>query len=514
MKKNYFLGTLMSLLMLVALPGQAQVNSMADLFGKYRFTADMKVEAAGEALKENFSNDCEVIINEDKNYEADVFGIAGAVYVKNAHKVFSIDLESNKLIMQSWNGNQGSGWDAGIWMSNKEGIYPFGWKEEHPKIEELVFSFDPTTKTITIPDFTLVTVDHAKATAVVLATFTNAKLTFVEPIVVEKVEWEGIYKVTADVQWRMNGATEENTPAEFDMEIGYSETAGAYMIRSFMGQNLLAANMSVKLNPTDKANVLKTDKLPVVGFEGNYEAFYKLKSTNGEAIEITLTKNEDGSITITEFSVYAGAYDNTDSDKYYAVYNSVTAKLPVKDYDWTGVYSVTAADLTLENGAELPAKFEMTIIKENDKYYVQNVFGTDIKTLNTGMGTTALTISPENPMEATLNAGLFLMDLGEGAFYQMYDIEGTLNPISFKANEDGSINIGDFCVMKMDWGKGTLDKAATYKEVVATTATEDGISSVGQTATTGGKTYDLSGRIVKKAQKGIFIQNGKKFIVK
>ncbi len=162
-------------------PDDTNVASMADLYGNYKFTADMMtVTEAGEALKEHFSDKCEVKVAKDESgmgWDAVISGIAGAV--NGTHNVNGFDKENNKFKIQSWNGSNSSLWNGGLWMSNAEGIYPFGWGDM-PILEELYFSYDPVTKIITIPDFTLVTVDHTTGSATIAASFKNAKLTLAE----------------------------------------------------------------------------------------------------------------------------------------------------------------------------------------------------------------------------------------------------------------------------------------------------------------------------------------------
>ena len=42
MKKNYFSTLFAALILFLAMPATAQVASVADLFGKYKFTADVE----------------------------------------------------------------------------------------------------------------------------------------------------------------------------------------------------------------------------------------------------------------------------------------------------------------------------------------------------------------------------------------------------------------------------------------------------------------------------------------
>ena len=61
MKKNYFSTLFAALMLFVAMPASAQVSSVADLFGEYRFTAD--VEILNNAYSDKFSGDCDATIS-------------------------------------------------------------------------------------------------------------------------------------------------------------------------------------------------------------------------------------------------------------------------------------------------------------------------------------------------------------------------------------------------------------------------------------------------------------------
>ena len=62
MKKNYFSTLFAALMLFVAMPAAAQVNSMSDLFGKWKFSATINTTEAGAAHADKFKSDCEVII--------------------------------------------------------------------------------------------------------------------------------------------------------------------------------------------------------------------------------------------------------------------------------------------------------------------------------------------------------------------------------------------------------------------------------------------------------------------
>ena len=64
MKKNFTLKSVFALIaaFALAMPAWADVTSVSDLFGKYKFTADMEVTSVGQSYTEYFSNDCDVVI--------------------------------------------------------------------------------------------------------------------------------------------------------------------------------------------------------------------------------------------------------------------------------------------------------------------------------------------------------------------------------------------------------------------------------------------------------------------
>ncbi len=121
MKKNYFLGTLMSvLLVLFVLPVNAQVSTIADLYGKYQFTAEMKVAEGMESYASSLSNDCEVVVSQDGIYPAKIVGFAGS---KNQLNINAISTE--KEMVKVTNPNNPQLWD-GLYLANENGDYPYG----------------------------------------------------------------------------------------------------------------------------------------------------------------------------------------------------------------------------------------------------------------------------------------------------------------------------------------------------------------------------------------------------
>ena len=180
MKKNYFM--LVCLMLFMAINATAQVSSVADLFGKYRFTADVEFSEAGNSYKSALSGDCDATIEEDGTYIAKIVGFAGSQTQQNIN---AISTEQNML--KVLNLNNPALWSNGLMLANENGDNPYGvWDSEAGEwaVESygpVYYTFDPATKEISIPDFTVITLSsYTAAKGTVIAKYTNVKMTLVE----------------------------------------------------------------------------------------------------------------------------------------------------------------------------------------------------------------------------------------------------------------------------------------------------------------------------------------------
>ncbi len=472
MKKNYFVKTLLSLLMLVALPAKAQVSSMVDLYGKYTFTADMEVTAEGESLKDNFSDNCEVIITKDANgiYDAAITGIAGGVNGK--HFVSSIDTDNNTFKIPNWNGSNSSLWSGGIWMSNAEGIYPFGWGDL-PLLGDLYFTYDPATKNITLPDFTLVTVDNAASTAIVVARFKNAKLTLVESETIQVMDLSGDWHFKAgegtyDV---MEGS---ELPTEFDMVIKKTTDDNKnYTIdltyHTYPTVQLKGTFDGVALTVPLDSTVLDADN-------GIY-----LRRPYGTAysnIEFSVVSEKVLSLgSYLGIAQYVAEPAEGESFYNYLQYFVGTAKKTEAEgdkFDWAGTFKVVAGsviDADPSDDLPNPSEFDMVVeyYEPTDAYYIVNFWGNDVRGLN--YGGISLKVNPENSKEAEIATGGFVASIIPGELYcKLYDGMGETGTIPVTVNEDGTISIGDFFIKKENFNTGESLPGVFYQEVTATKA--------------------------------------------
>ena len=193
MKKIYSLSIVLCLMLIGTVGAKAQVASMADLFGKYKFTADVEVTDAGKASEAHFVKDGEVVITKDaaKIFEAQITGFA-VNNATEAMKVSNINTETCKFQVKNPSGNS-YGAMGGLYYSDINGTYPFG----ETQIESLVFVYDPSTKTMTCNDFSLVgNCNYEASTCEIFAKYTNVRLTLIEAETINIPDISGDWKVT------------------------------------------------------------------------------------------------------------------------------------------------------------------------------------------------------------------------------------------------------------------------------------------------------------------------------
>ncbi len=468
MKKNYFLGTLMSLLMLVALPMNAQVSTIVDLYGKYKFTADMTVTDAGKELTEYFSNDCEAVIASHSVYKAGISGIAGSA---TAHGVSKLDADSKTLVIKNWNSSSGSYWGGGLWMSNVDGVNPFA-----NSLGDLLLVYDDE-KNITIPDFSLVTVaDWADSLGTVVATFTNAKLTFVEAEKIDIMDLSGNWHFTAG-SGKYDVMADSELPTEFDMVIAkttednknytvdltYHTYPTVQLNATFDGVNLAVALDSTLLDAENGIILRKYYGKPTSSITFDVPSETVLSLSDYTAIVQYEPTDSVSKTTILQYFIGTAKKQESESDK----------------YDWAGTYKVKvdADNVQSIDGGEYPAEFDM-VIEYNEtvgKYYVIELFGNNFYYLN--QGGLALTVSGDNSKEATIdirsgNYGGLIASQGGGVYWRLADGTGGEDPVSLTVNEDGTITIGDFIIESYAWGADSGTPVAFYQNVTATKEVE------------------------------------------
>ena len=469
MKKCYFM--LVCLMLFMASKAIAQVSSIVDLFGKYKFTADVEFTAEGEAYRSQLLGESDVVISEDATYSAKIVGFAGSNEKQN---ISDINTTTNKL--QIINPNNPQLWST-LCLANENGDNPYGvfadgaWAIE--MFNEMIYAYDPATKEISVPDFTVVKVTDYKAEkANIIAKYTNVKMTLVQATTVEIADISGDwnFKAGSSTYSTMAGST---IPTEFAVALAKTDNAG----RAYNATFAIEGFEAVTLPATFDGNSL------VIAYDETYLDEVKgirFGNMNGSAVK-------EGSIEFKSqsaeaFSLYSGfsfVVDSIgknktgDADSTYVKlqqwYMDGTLKLPSEApaFDWAGVYNVKA-DLYVQNaaGIEWPTEFqfEVTYYETSNSYYVTKVFGYDINAINYG----GLLFAPaEDGKSVEINTGN-LASLGGGMFMKILDINLTASPIKLTVNEDGTMSVMGLSVATGEYGSTTNTLNAYYSNLSVT----------------------------------------------
>ncbi len=454
MKKNYFFGTLIALLMMTFIvPANAQVSSMVDLFGKYQFSAEMEISKDGDEYKDKFSNNCEVILTSDKSdnpyvtWDAVISGFAGATANLNVN---GINTDEKKFKIQNWAGN--SYWGGGTYMSLEDGAIYYG------KDEEMWFTYNEDTKEISIPNFTITLPDFAADSAVVLATFKNVKLTLIAP---EKINIEDI-----SGDWKAKGLGTYGTKpgSVYPSEYSFVLTKGSEENNkhNYAVDLTIGAYPVIKLNATFDGNKLEIPYNDVMVDETTN--LLLCNQWVNDSSSFSFTYSSAASLDMDKVLCLGIKKDTLDSNGADSTFiecvqwwmNGSAKKVVAESdkFDWRGKYIVSAAtpdDVTSYDGNDYNQEFEMVIDTIAGGYYITEFFGYNVGgSLNSGG--IPVVPSADNSKEASITTnGKYAGSLGGGLYYKLYDGEGNNGPISLKVNEDSTITMGNFFIRTLDY---------------------------------------------------------------
>ena len=472
MKKNYFM--LVCLMLFMAVQATAQVSSIVDLFGKYKFSATVEFTAEGEAYKSQLLSESDVVISEDATYSAKIVGFAGSNEKQN---ISDINTTTNKL--QIINPNNPALWSNGLILANENGDNPYGVHNGEEWVvkmfNEMIYTYDPATKEISVPDFTVVKVaDREAEKANIIAKYTNVKMTLVEAVTVEVADISGDwnFKAGSSTYSTMAGST---IPTEFAISLAKTDNAG----RAYNATFAIEGFDTVTLPATFDGNLLAI----------TYDSAY-IDATNGIRFgNMNGSKVKQGSIefksqTAEAFSLYSGfsfvvdsigknKADDADSTyvKLQQWYMDGTLKLPssAPAFDWAGVYNVklkSANDLIVKEaaGIEWPTEFqfEVTYYETSNSYCVTKVFGYDINAINYG----GLLFAPaEDGKSVEINTGN-LYSLGGGNFLKILGMNLSTSPIKMTVNENGSMSILGLSIATGAYGSNENSANAYYTNLI------------------------------------------------
>lgn len=448
MRKNYFSVILCVLLGAVAQQAVAEDLSAVDFFGTWKFTSTLEVTEAGKEMENEFKGECEVIIKEDGTYDMVIVGVGGGTINQPVNKIDNANCQLNVI---NPNGTT-TLWPSAT-MADENGKYPYGttenkWKDSYNNIK---YTFDPATKEITIPDFTAVTPNHSDETAVVLAKFTNCKLTLVSADVKEAYDLSGDYKFTAvyynekstfPSSFMVNLSSTSPVFTAYDATLtieGYNEVV---VPATFDGYTLTMEIHDVYLNNDSTiafSNYNNPDSLHVSWkFVATSDRVLSMDTNLG----ISRWSDEDSTFVPESYYQWAGN-----------LVKQIERVGREGSYQFTSevfyLISTEAKDAAFTSDVTLTLKFDET----QQKYYVTEFLGFNTVDLNYG-GIPC--VENENVIEIDITGGYnYLLDefmsddYTEMIYLKLYDAAGKKeSKIKLTFNEDGTCTLGDFFVMR------------------------------------------------------------------
>lgn len=467
MKKNYFLSFVMLLcFMTLAVKANAQAEGMTDLYGKWAFTATVETTALAADYEGRFAAESEVVITKDSNgyFEAEISGFAGGSGTFYPQK---FDAATQILHIL----NAPNVWGSGLSMSFAEGGYPYATENFYGELE---WTYDDATKTLTIPDFTIVAnLDHSAGTAETVAKFTNCKMVQTEAENVEIPNIAGEYNFVPDMNYVRNDSTftynfsvslaaTDESNASYDATVTFDGYEPFFLSATFDGMRLTIDYEDVWFD-VEKKHFLGVQS-PAAGKKGaltfNYvsenslmlwDAIYVRQDS--VPVETEVTDEETGEVRI--------------EVKYsFPILQKLSSGFLVREseetqgFTWAGKYNVSSTVILADKEfaatfGEWPSEFQMVIEEKTPgSFYLTEFMGRDIYTAN--WGACAISLADDNK-SATLSLdqswGMLLLEsLGGGEYLQMFDGMGTLNPITFTLNDDGTITIDPVFIQNTIYG--------------------------------------------------------------
>lgn len=324
--------------------------------------------------------------------------------------------------------------------------------------------------------------------------------------------WDGAFAVTADVESFDEAGS---YPAEFAMNVVYSEYSGGYYVTTFLGHDVSGmtyGGLPLTISEDGKsATMALSGNFGVAIVTGEYPEYIQLTDANGGTNSLTLTLNGDGTLSVSDFALHAYNYEANVTGAKLAAYSNVSASMSsAGSFTWAGDYllSITMPD------AYYADEYKVKIIYQEvtDSYYVTEFMFGDLGELN--YGGLLLTIDANDPTKATIKLngayGVALVDmLSNGNYTQLLDGNGEGVSLGVTLNADGTLTIDPFQLVEFSFetfgavgepvaypaGTAVKGGVTTDIEVVAEDVTvEDGKVNLNSNAPVA--VYDAAGRKV------------------
>lgn len=492
MKKNYFYALFASLMLFMAMPANAQISSMTDLYGKYKFTAKITPTAAGEAYKDAWTEECEVQITSAGSGLAVVKGLAGADYSLTITSIFP---DNNSFLAINPNGNYSyfNAIDGYHGVTNPEGKDPFDMQESFP----MVFSYDPDTKDITVENFAFAGFawPEGDCVATIYAQVTDVKMTLIEAETVVIPDIAGEWKFEGSLRnpdrspkgFTIDLVASDETLKNWDATLvfeGYENTPFV-LPATFDGSMLTIPYDSIFLSKSDSIRL--GTRSSATATEGILE--FKYSSSTAMAVwsyiyvrKDTTKINDAGEPVVggTIYQVFQG--------------NAYITREDPNAYDWSGVYNVAVPEegvTVLDESMTFPTEFDIVVEKVPGGFKVTDFMGYNDENL-VSMPITVNADGKSAEIDLTSYYGPTLLhSFGDGSYLVLSDSNGEATSLRITLQDDGTIALGDFAIQSWSYSddeyspyvlmsgaaaaKEKYDWAGTY--TATTTVVEEGGSN-------------------------------------
>lgn len=433
MKKILLLFSL-SAMLLVA---KAQVTTIADLYGTYKFTATMTVTDAGKSYESNFAAESEVVIKKDFIYDAAITGIAGGK--GGAIKINQVNYEKKKIGTLNANASFVNHWqNAHIGITTPDGAYCWGGNNY-----QFVIYYDDNGN-LTMDDFALVLGDNDNATTTILAQFKNCKMELqkAEEVVIDDMSGNWHFKASNNMY-----DPEATFSAEWDMTItATSEDFKNYKVDfAFDGYDTFTLDatfdgleMSV---PFSETYIDSDAKILILSYMQQRSGTMKFKkgttaSTMSFTSGLRIAQEAEGGAT-TELQWVAGG-------------TAIKQEI-VEGVDFAGTYSVTVGQFQAISDVKYPQSFTIEIVyNEADKNYrVTKFFGEDVTALNNGGIVANVSAKDPSVLEISVGENSVLKELSDNSKIYLSDNQGlTTGKVTLTIDGEGNPSLSDFTTYK------------------------------------------------------------------
>lgn len=485
MKKNYFYALFASLMLFMAMPASAQVSSMIDLYGKYKFTAKITPIGAGEAYKDVWTEECEVQITSSSGGLAVVKGLAGADYALTISSIFPDD---NSFIAVNPNGgysyfNAIEGYHG---VTNLAGKDPFDMQESF----SMEFSYDPDTKDITVKDFAFAGFAWPEGDCVttIYAEVKDVKMTFIEAETVVIPDIAGEWKFEGGLRnpdlspkgFTIDLVASDETLKNWDATLvfeGYENTPFV-LPATFDGSMLTIPYDSIFLSKSDsirlgtRYSATATDGI----LEFKYGSSTAMAVWNYIYVRKDTTKINDAGEPVVGGMIYQVFQGNA----------YITREDP-NAYDWSGVYTVAVPEegvTVLDESMEFPTEFDVVIEKVAGGFAVTEFMGySDYKY--------PITVNADGKsaeIDLTTYYGPALLKFvgevdGDYFYHVLSDGNGEATSLRITLQDDGTIALGDFAIQSWLYLAGEYNPYVLMSGAVAARKKYDWAGTYTATAT-------------------------------